>query len=171
MAITTMLGHVNRARDFYSRSSLYFAIGKTSAWSDEMSPPNEDSSATTLEGVIGYKRYMTKHIVRPAESGETPDIKYKNEDWVIVNPDNALDESARWVYLDTTILYDEIPTGFYRQVGVFSDLTPETSVPEGKYNLTPSEVAEEGVLEVIDNRQPSNRQIDQTEKISLILEF
>ena len=75
------------------------------------------------------------------------------------------------MYLDTTIEYDEIPLGFYRQVGLFTDLKVAEDVPEGKYSLSTSEVEDEGILEVIDNRQPSNRQADQTEKISLILEF
>lgn len=171
MAITTMLGHVNRAKDFYNKESMYFALGRSSAWEDEMSPPNEDAGAVALDEVIGYKRYMVKQIVRPVKDGETADIKYKNEDWKVISEEDALDEGARWVYLDTTIEYDEIPLGFYRQVGLFTGLKVASDVPEGKYNLTVSEVEDEGILEVIDNRQPSNRQADQTEKISLILEF
>lgn len=171
MAITTMLGHVNRAKDFFNKESIYFALGRSSAWDDEMSPPNEDAGAVALDEVIGYKRYMVKHIVRPVKDNEQADIRYKNEDWKIISEESALDESARWVYLDTTIEYDEIPLGFYRQVGLFTGLQVAEDVPEGKYSLTTSEVSDEGTLEVIDNRQPSNRQADQTEKISLILEF
>ena len=171
MAITTMLGHVNRAKDFFNKESIYFALGRSSAWEDEMNPPNEDAGAVALDEVIGYKRYMVKHIVRPVKEEETADIKYKNENWKIISSDEALNEGARWVYLDTTIEYDEIPLGFYRQVGLFTGVVVNEGVPEGKYNLTVDDVADEGTLEVIDNRQASNRQADQTEKISLILEF
>lgn len=171
MATTTTRGHVNRALDFFGRSSIYFGIGRPEAWTNDSSPPNEDIDATALDTVIGYKRALTKYIIRPVEAGETADIQYRTGDWKVVTPEDAIAEGARWIYLDTTIEYDELPLGAYRQVGLFTGLVPADGVPEGRFNLLPEDVADAGMLEVIDNRLPSTRQADQTEKLSLILEF
>ena len=34
MAITLLKGHVSRALDFYNKNSIFFGIGKTTAWAD-----------------------------------------------------------------------------------------------------------------------------------------
>lgn len=171
MAVTTTHAHVNRAREFSIKNDIYFAIAKALPWDDDANPPIEDPNSTTLDGVIGYKKVENICLVRPARVGESPDIPYREENWVIVPADKAIEEGARWVYLDTNIVYTELPLGWYRQVGVYTGLIKHPSVSLSKYNLLPSEVLSEGILEVLDNREPSNRQIDQREKLSLILEF
>lgn len=172
MAVTTIGAHVNRALDFFNKPDTYFAIGKTSAWSgDDMNPPNPDTGSKSLNEVIGYKKVESVFMVRPVLEGETGDINYRDESWKIVPVENALAQDARWVYIKSVIRYDELPLGFYRQVGVYTGLKRKSGISSNKYNLLPSEVENAGVLEVIDNRQPSNRQIDQTETLSLVLEF
>ncbi len=175
MAVTTYRAHVNRALDFFAKTQVYFAIGKTTPWApDDMNPPNEDSDAIDIDEIIGYKKVEGVFMVRPINPGNgetTGDFQYRDEEWKIIPVEDALEEGARWVYVDTTIRFDELPLGFYRQVGVYTGLTLASGVSASKYNLLPAEVEDNGVLEVIDNRQPSNRQIDQKEKLSLILEF
>lgn len=176
MAVTTIHSHVNRALDFFSKNQTYFAIGKATPWDDQFNPeisdtnpPTPDTGASDLEGVIGYKKVETIYMVVPDEENGT--IAYKDTKWRIVPADQVVAEGARWVYLDATIRYDELPLGFYRQVGVYTGLEVADGINPSKYNLLPSEVSDNGVLEVIDNRQPSNRQSDQKEKLSLVLEF
>lgn len=171
MAVTTIHAHVNRAKEFSLRDDVYFAIGKSSPWADDNNPPDEDFQAIELDDIIGYKKVETAYLVRPVKEDETADIQYREEGWMIVPYDKAIKEGSRWVYLKTNMLYNELPLGYYRQVGIYTGVVKEVNVPPGQDNLLPGEVSNTGILEVLDNRQPSNRQLDQRETLSLILEF
>lgn len=168
MAISTIHAHVNRASEFFNKASIYFAIGKTSAWTDENVPPVEDPATSALTQIIGYKKVNTLYHVVPDPDGT---IKYKDNNWRIVPANQAMAEGARWIYIETTINYDELPLGFYRQVGIYVNLVKKAGVAAGKVTLLPDEVENAGTLEAYDNRQLSNRQIDTTEKLSVVIEF
>jgi hypothetical protein len=178
MAITTTQGHVARALDFYDRTDVYFAYGRTSAWPNDVNgkpegditfqPPVEDIAATTLTELIAYKKVVTKNLVVPDANGT---ITYRSTKWKIVNPTDALAQGARWVYVQTELAYDEVPLLTYRQIGLFSRLVKKTSVPAGQLALLPTEVETSGYLEVLDNRKPVTRQVDQKEILELIVEF
>lgn len=178
MAISTISAHVSRALDFFRKDDIYFAIGRTSPWPDDSEgrtemdvdflPPAEEKDATDLDEVIGFKKVETIYLVVPDEEGE---IVYENIRWRAVSPDNAYAEKARHVFIETTIRYDELPLGFYRQIGVYTGLTRKEEVSSAKFNLLPEEVEDAGVLEILSNRKPSNRQADQKETINLVIEF
>lgn len=168
MAISTIHSHVNRAIELYNKPSIYFAIGKTSVWDNEQAPPVEDPTTPDLTEIVGYKKVTTRHHVVPDPDGT---IQYRDANWKIVPANEAMAQGARWVYLETTINYDELPLGQYRQVGVYTGLTVKAGVSAGKNALVPAEVEENGVLEIIDNRQMSNRQIDTKEKLTVIIEL
>lgn len=178
MAISTLYSHVSRAIDFFNKNSIYFAIAKTSPWSNDsngktemdpqFSPPEENATVTALSELIGFKKAEVVRLVVPDVDGE---ISYDNGRWRAVSASSAYAEGAKYVYLETNIRSDELPIGFYRQIGVYTGLVLANGVPTSKYNLLPSEVSNTGVLEVYDNRQPSNRQADQREILSIIIEF
>lgn len=175
MAIATTLSHVSRALDFFNTASIYFAIGKSTPWEDPENPeinddnppePNVDDS--DLQEIIGFKRVESIYMVVPDDSGE---IIYRDTRWKAIPADQAKAKGAKWVYIESTIRYDELPLGRYRQVGVYTNIKLKSGVSPSKFNLLPSEVEDHGLLEVIDNRTDSNRQIDQREVLSLVLEF
>lgn len=86
----------------------------------------------------------------------------------------ALVEGAKYVYIDAYLNYDKFPIATYRQVGVCVGVTPITSdVLRAAAYATggADEWTSLGVLEVLDNRQPNVRDIDQRELLSLIVEF
>lgn len=178
MAVTTTLGHVSRALDFYDRDDVYFAYGRTTTWPNDSNgkaegdplfqPPLESIQATTLEELVGYKKVEIKHMVVPDENGT---IYYRQTKWKIVPKDQAKDQGARWVYISSTFAYDELPLEDYRQIGVFSRLVKKGSVSAGKLNLLPADVQDQGILEVIDNRKVVTRQLDQKENVELIIEY
>lgn len=167
MAVLTITGHVSRAIDFYNKPDLYFALGHPDPWASENSPILPTVS-TLLEDPIGYKKVYEKYLVYPAVNGT---INYKSQSWRVVGYDEALRLGAKWVYLSAVIEYDELPLTTYRQIGIYSGLVKASSVPEGKTNLLPSEVANPGILEIIDNRKPTYRELDRREMISTIIEF
>lgn len=170
MAITLLQGHVSRALDFYNKTSIYFGIGKTTAWEDEYNPPTPTNTDSLLEPA-GYKKVESKFLVIPDEDG-TGELTYRNSKWKIVPYDQAIAKGARWVYLSSFIAYNEFPIDIsYRQVGVFTGLTAKSEVETGKTNLLPSEVEDVGIHEVLDNRTPVYREADQREKLIVIIEF
>lgn len=86
----------------------------------------------------------------------------------------AIVENARYVYIDCTLSYDTFPIVTYRQIGVHVNVQPNTQdiLRSAAYSPTGrDEYTDVGVLEVIDNRPPVTRQVDQAEQIGLILQF
>lgn len=168
MAITTVGAHVSRALDFFDKKDIYFAIGKTSPWEDDNNPPSPNSDMTSLDEIIGFKKLDSIQLVIPDDSGT---ISYRESNWKSVSKEDAYTKKAKWVYIEATIRYDELPLGFYRQIGVYTGLVPKEGVDSGKTALLPDEVENPGILEVVDNRKPSNRLEDQKEKLTMIIEF
>lgn len=86
----------------------------------------------------------------------------------------AVVEGAKYVYLDCYLEYEKFPIVTYRQVGLCTGVTPdnESVLRAAEYSSTGSnEFTSTGILEIIDNRPPSTRDIDQRELLSLIVEL
>lgn len=168
MAITTLKGHVSRAKDFYDKSSIYFVLGRTETpWGDPDVPVDPKPEDEVTE-ILGYKKVLSKFLIKPDESGE---IIYRGNKWKIVPPDNAMREGARWVYISAIVNDSDLPYKTFRQVGVATSLKPKDNVDAGATSLVPDQVEDAGILEVLDNRKPVARDVDQSEKLSIIIEF
>ena len=186
MAICTIQGHVSRAIDFYNKAisegnGMYFCIAKPTVWSEadlgvafvsgtdyEQNPPTPKNTDSLLD-VVGYKRVESAFLVVQDNIGE---LDYRGTKWKVVDAANASVEGARWVYISAYLSYNELPTNVvYRQVGVYSGLTKAVGVLSSKYALNVNEVADAGLLEVIDNRKPVYRSADLREHMKLIIEF
>lgn len=167
-AISTSGSHVSRALDFYNKDSLYFCIGKSSSWADDTQPPVPVSTTTDVSEIIGFKKVEVKQLVIPDPNGS---IVYRNTTWSIVLPINAISQGAKYVYLKTVIQYSDLPVGYYRQVGLYSNLVPAVGVPSGQYSLLPAQVADRGILEAFDNRVASFHAADGKDTLSIILQF
>lgn len=180
MAILTLQGHVSRAIDFFNKDSIYMAIGKSTPWDKDTVKDYEESrdydafppapaNTDNLLEVIGYKKVEFRSLVVQDDNGT---LEYRGSKWKIVPIADAIQMGARWVYISTTLTYNELPTEFpYRQVGVYTGVQLSAGVDENKYNLLPSEVNNPGLLEVLDNRKPVFRDNDVRETIKLIMEF
>lgn len=87
----------------------------------------------------------------------------------------ALVEGAKYVYVDCYLNYDEFPLVTYRQIGLCTRVTPNTEdiLRAAFYTTggTTDEYTSLGILEILDNRVPSTRDISQRELLSLIIEF
>lgn len=171
MAVMTLKGHVSRAKAFYDTVDIYFCMGRTTPWDDESTPPvplNTDD----MEEPAGYKLVDSKFMVAPVESPDDGEIRYRGNYWKIVPYDEAVDQGARWVYISANIAYNDFPTDLvYRQLGIYTGLKKAAGIESAKGNLLPKEVEDPGVLEVLDNRTPVYRDLDQREIISTIIEF
>lgn len=168
MAIVTLKGHVNRAKRFLEEESIYVGIGRTTPWDENDTPPLP-ATDSELEEPQGYKKIETKTLVIPDEEGT---IVYRNTKWSAVTEEEAFAKGARWCYVSVWFEYDELPTNIqYRQVGLFTGLKTTEDVPPGQYALTPDQVEDQGVLEVIDNIHPVYRDMDKREKVAIVMEF
>lgn len=180
MAITTIQAHVSRALDFYKKENIFFCIAHPNKWkateiSDfnadidyDLNPPVPKNTDVLIEP-LGYKRVEFKSLVVPDNNGS---LLYRNEHWSSVTEADAVTKGARWVYLEAELNYDELPTTeAYRQVGIYTGLTPISTISPNQYVLLPNQVKTLGMLEVLDDRKPVYRDNDVREILKIILEF
>ena len=175
VAVTLISGHVSRALDFYNKSSIYFVLGKTSAWQSSDDPsisdykPIEPKNTDRIQEILGFRKIDSKYLVVPDNAhGE---LNYAKSKWKIVQPEEAVAKGARWVYITATVDYQEFATNIsYRQLAVTTQLVPKAGL-DTKLNLSPSEVVNQGIFEALDNRTPIFRSPNQREHLTIIIEF
>lgn len=172
LPITTIAGHVSRAISFFELPNIYFALGRTSPWEGEteedFSAPLPSVEAKNLDELIGMKRVDVKSLVVPDDDGT---VVYRDQTWRKVSAEEAIELGAHWVYIEASILYDDLPAVAYRQIGVFSRVTLNEGVPESQSILLPEHIANVGVLEVLDQRKVVTRNEDSRDTFSMIIEL
>ena len=163
--------HCARALAFIESGGIYFALGKTSEWEGEKDadfiPPEPDPNATTLDELIGMKKADRVTMVVPDENG---DIIYANQKFKALNNEEALEQRSRWVLVESTIYYEELPAVEYRQIGIFSRVKPKAGKESGLV-LLPENIEDVGILEVLQNRKVVTRQSDTRDKYFMIIEM
>lgn len=174
LPVVTYLGHTSRALSFYALDDIYLGIGKTSAWQDDETtnenfiPPEPNLDATELTELVGMKKLTRKQLVMPDENGT---IQYRNTTWKVISEEEAVENQARWVYVECCIYFDELPLVDYRQIGIFSRVQKATGVDKTQTVLLPKDIKSMGLLEVMDNRHVVTRQVDTKDVYSMIIEF
>lgn len=174
LPIVPYSGHCGRALSFFNLSEVFFALGRTTPWSDtettdpEFVPPVPDITANTLGELIGMKLVSRKLLVMPDDNGE---IEYRSSRWKFVSESEAIINNVRWVLIEASIYYDDLPVSAYRQVAVFSRVQRADGVDVAKEVLLPSEIASTGILEVLENRHVVTRQSDVKDVFQMIIEF
>lgn len=169
--IETVAGRVRRAQLFYENiEDLFMALGRTSPWEDEEDPPVPTGQEEDIEEAIGFKKVDQIFYVVEDETYGT--LSFRDKSWRIIDPeeDDIFEEKCHWIYVSTGFVGDELPLVEYRQIGLFSGVTPHEQYEEEDV-LLPAEVEDRGALEVIGNRTSVERKEDQTDKPVLILEF
>ncbi|NLY08529.1 MAG: hypothetical protein GXZ11_01300 [Tissierellia bacterium] len=170
LPIITNAAHCARALSLVEQGGIYFGIGRTTPWEGENAsdflPPEPNVDATTLDELIGLKKAERAVMVMPDENGE---IEYATLKFKTLSNEEALREKARWVLIETTIRFDEMPPVPYRQIGVFSRVKPNAGF-ENRATLKPEEIEDVGILEVLDNRKVITRQSDTRDTYMMIIE-
>lgn len=172
LPVTTIAGHVSRAISFFELSSVYFGLGRTSPWEGETEPdfsaPLPSVEAKNLDELIGMKRVDVKSLVVPDDEGT---VVYRDQTWRKISAQEAIELGAHWVYIEASILYDELPATAYRQIGVFSRVSLKEGVSATKSILLPDDISNVGILEVLDQRKVVTRNEDSRDTFSMIIEF
>lgn len=168
---TTHLGHTDRALSFVESNSVYFALGRTSPWPGGENekgfvPPEVNLDADNLDELVCMKRATQKLMVVPDKTGE---IEYDGQNWKVVDNATAITRKSRWVYITTTIRYNELELSQYRQVGIYNRVVPNDGVT--KDLLLPINIKDRGLLIACNNRGVVTRQTDTRDVYSMIIEF
>lgn len=166
MPTLTTSHHVAQALRALAATNKYLGIGRTTAWADELSPPLPAGSATALTEPVCYAPLSRATLVVPDVAG---DLAFDGATWRTVSPANAYAEGAVRLYLEGRLEYDDAPLVVFRQVGFFTGLTPATGAGAGV--LLPSQVADPGVLEVLDHRRPVYRAADKVDIVAVMVQF
>lgn len=167
----------NYWRAVYARNFLqndyWCVLGRTTtAWQDDENPP-DSTVGTRVYEVLGYRKVQNKRLVVPNPT--SGDITWRSLKMTAVDDDDMLKKTQgvypRWALLTCTITTSELPTGkYFRQVGVYQDLTPVAAYEDYDY-LLPAQVSDPGNLIYIENISQVWRLTNQIEEISFLFEF
>lgn len=172
MAITTYNARVELAKYVISNiNTTYLVIGRPTEWSNEEAPPEPTENTTKLDDTIGYKKVSRAVLVRPTKDSDDnrETISYGNKSWTVIGEDEAISEGAKWVYFESEVVGDELPTGTYRQAGIAIEVEPKTG--SEKQALLPDELESAGILMFYDNKQFQNRTEQVTTTERMVVEF
>jgi hypothetical protein len=183
MPVTPYTGMVDSAIRFKSLPSLWLCIGRSTPWTDENAPPDENDfdnfpeylSMTMPEEPIALKRIDFAGLCVPDIDG---DIKYQNQRYKYVPDVDAVSLLARWVYVRASLDYYErnsagaivIGQTTYRQACLISGLVPLPPYKEENV-LAPNQVASWGRLVCVVNMPPRDRDPKMRDVIQFLREF
>lgn len=168
MATLTTAHHSNRAKAFLEIPNLYIAIGRTSAWTDENSPPLEVPGTADIDEIIGMKPVtLRKYMVEDAIDGT---VFWDNKIWRLLTIEDGLAASAIYAYVEAQIQYSELPLTGFRQVGLYSGTVLQPGVSP-LIAVLPSQIQSNGLLEAYSNRKVENRASDKTDILRFIVKF
>jgi len=172
VGVGTIRSHVRRALEFTQKTDVYVSFGKTTSWPDDAIPPDPDPLAILIAEPVGYKKVTKNVLVVPDVAGP---IEIYGLNWREVAGVDAYTESARHVWIQGQLNYDEFPTNIsYRQLGIFTGLVREAAdelANPGKTALLPAVVDDPGILEYIYNDRPIPRAVNRRDFINVILTF
>lgn len=77
-SLMTIDGRTQRTRDFYTKTNIYFGLGKISPWTIPGTPDEASEDQNEIEELQVIKRITTKKFVREQTNGE---INFSNQDW------------------------------------------------------------------------------------------
>lgn len=166
MSILTQSHHVAQALRFLAATAKYIAIGRSTAWDVETIPPSPSVIATELDEPICYAP-LSKACLVVADAGGA--ITFGGDTYLEVAPEDAYTVGATQVYVEAQLNGAAAPLVTYRQAALFSGLTKAGGAGAGI--LLPADVTDSGILEVLDNRQPTYRAADTLDVIAHLLQF
>lgn len=168
--IITNTAHCSRALALVEQGNIFFGIGRTSPWENENEegfiPPEPDLNAENLDELIGLKKAERVSMVVPDDKGE---IEYAKIRFRTVDKEEALRLKSRWVLVETTIYFEELPPVAYRQIGLFTRVKPING-KENSSILLAKDIEDIGILEVINNRKAVTRQSDTKDTYFMVIE-
>ena len=164
---------VAAAWDIITNYTAWGAYGRTTPWDDEDNPPAEDSTATSMEEVQGFRLIVpaNKGCVYPSDANDY-DFTYHGVYWKKATSfEDALENGARWALFELNLLVgDGLPVVTFRQIGLFLDLVPASGY-EGYAALLPAQTDSTGTFYYYANHTKWVRAINQSDTIVFVIEY
>jgi hypothetical protein len=135
-------GNVRILKLMKDNLTFWIAVGRTSAWPNESSPPAETVTTETIDQIQGLKRADLVQFVKEDANGT---IIFKDKKYSVVEEADIYTDDAIWLYFSGWLLFDQFPVVTFRQTAIFVDVIP-TSGNEGKDVLLPSQVQSYGKM-------------------------
>lgn len=160
---------IDRAMDFFNKSgTMYVCLGKQTAWqaSDygnvtppadmDDNPPAPNPDATSVLEPIGYKKISGVYFVTTYTNGQTVPsgqqvINFGSTQWLTVDSSLAFSQAVTNIEWHVDIAGTDFPAGPYRQIALFSGLQTANGVDSSLQLLTPSQVSNPGILQMLHN--------------------
>jgi len=169
MAVIPYTARARTALLHKTYSTYWVAVGKTTAWDDELAPPSPEAGLTDIEEHIVFVKAELVSLCRFVNSQE--DVMIRGRRYRYVEDSNALTELGRFIYIKAR--FDPSigqPYGIFRQMGVFSNLVPAAGHTDDLW-LDPDDVEDTGVLEYVENTAPIVMSLEREEIVQVIFEF
>ncbi|MBD2201532.1 hypothetical protein H6G33_09255 [Calothrix sp. FACHB-1219] len=179
-------GSVDRLLDFINSNEFFFAIGKSTPWTnqwgdevDDTNPPIPLASTKYITDPIIYKRAFIVNPIVESQCGNIEfescgEVSYNNKLWTrldqtklskdtldILNPSN--------IYFSVSINSGDYSSPSFRIIGLYSKLSLLENVTTNKVIYLPSEVDNPGILHWIGYITPILRSTDKTTTFDLLL--
>jgi hypothetical protein len=167
--IITKDSRTQRTMDFKSKN-LYIGAGRTTSWTDENNPPLPDTNSSEIEELEFIKKVsVLKFVVQDDINGT---IVYRDTKWREIQEADIYTESCYHLFIQVDFDYDNLPLITYRQIGIIESPIEIDGVSEcTQISYVNTEISSQGILHYLDNRYPTVRQLDNMERISIIIEF
>lgn len=170
LPIITNTAHCSRALALMEQGNIFIGLGRKSPWEKENDegfvPPEPNVDADNLDELIGMKKADRVSMVIPDETG---DIEYAQIKFKTLTKEEALKKKSRWVLIESTIYFEELPPIAYRQIGIFSRVKPVSGKENSKILLA-KDIEDVGILEVLANRKVTTRQSDTKDTFFMVVE-
>lgn len=160
-------GDVLSGLDFKNNHEIWIAVGRTSAWTDENNPPDEDRNDSDITEIVGFKKADVVSLAKQDGGGA---IEFNGQNYTLVSDGNAYTETARFVYIKASLEYDTFPVVTFRQTAIYADLTP-ASGHESDDPILPADVSDNGILRYYRNHVPRFRDNEIVDIIELVIDI
>lgn len=126
------------------------------------------SKIDILTGNAAFGIPMSPYVVTGNAGGA---IRFRNDQFDYLPPlADPYEYGSALVFISARFPYDQVPLNPYSQVGVLTGVVPKAGFLARTY-LVFSETDDFGVLEFLDHRRLTPRALDQSETVSLVIEF
>ena len=142
---------------------FYIGLGAGLAEWDtaEKTTSTESRDLTALVTPVFYRKITDLRFVKDDAAG---DIQMDNGTY------SFSDTPTNLLYVSTRLDFADCPNATIREVGIFANLTPVDTVPEGQYSFTPDEVKDAGTLFFIDHQTtPIYRNAARRESFEIVI--
>jgi hypothetical protein len=175
MAIKTNNLRVLNALNTKNESNLYICLCQSTVWNDEANPPNPLVTDKIIDDIIYAKKISIKHLVVQDDPYDAYgiDVQVKGVNWNYVLDAEAFVKFAHYLYLSVTVDFNDIsPSNVtFRQIAIIRNPKDVDGNLLTDVEYLGTSIIDQGELLYIDNFVAISRSPDQTDEVSIVLNF